>query len=230
MSSPTTFSQQLLGLVKYNDGYTVTDESKTTPQAQTPVYNAFIKTLSAGLQGDKRDLLSPLCPMSIRALIEAQHHDKVSNQMGCPDNQSVRVKNLFHAIFGFAITLTARIARTCARTLFCPLSLAVAAYQQNCYGPHMATNKAYNIVLADLKSIGNEWVDLGITLSVPFIGIINTFAPQAVPMEGIRDLYIGRVEEVRAQNAEFNAARSKYDDSQRDIQHRWNAAQAEVRA
>ena len=224
MSVSTTFSGQLLGLINYTTDYGVKDPNLTTPEQKRPIYNSYIKTLSKGLQGTMKELLAPTCPLSIRALIVAQHHDKVV-KLDCPDGQSVRTANLFHAIIGFSITLTARIVRTSFRTLFSPVSLAVAAYQQNCYSPHLDKTKADHIVVADLKSIGYEWLDLGITCAVPLIGLVNTLAPQAIPMSGIRDHYIKRVEYIRAQTAAFNAARTEYDNNQEKIHEQWNEDQ-----
>lgn len=182
-----------------------------------PAENAHeVARFSIELAGKTRDLLMPVAPMAVRQLIEAQEHARVE------DGGNVRTKILFHASFigiGWVASVAARVVRVVFRTVFAPISMAVAAYQQRNYGPKMG-NQKYNIVAEDVRRIGKEWVDLFVTtIAVPLIGTVNFFAPKAIKLDRIAKFYAERIDDQRAKDGVFNAARTAYIDA-RAAQHR----------
>jgi len=188
--------------------------------------NKLIVEASNVLSGKMMDL-TPVAPMAVCELCIAQMHHQAGN------GQNVRSRTLFHATpigIGWVLSLVARIIRVVVRSLGIVLSVPVAAFQQNRYGS-MTTPEGrkilnYNVVAEDLRRIGYEWVDLGITLfAVPLIGTINTFSPLAISTKGIYEYYEGRIKDVTAKNAQWVAARHAYHTQEKQIQQAWKAAQ-----
>lgn len=203
----SSLHQALMGLVPYRGNFRlpVTASwavSSSTARPQNPHFQ-YLKTLSPGLAGAASDL-TPQCPLSVRKIIIAQEAARVRAE-GFQPPHNIRISALFYATIGCALTLAVRIIRVAVRTLFLPVSLAMAAYQQSCYNP---TN--YSIVWADIQSVGWEWIDLANTLLFCLIGLINTIWPLAISIAYFRDYYIDRIDRANRQNAEFDRARKDY--------------------
>lgn len=174
--------------------------------------------------GKKVTDLTPVAPMAVEKLVTAQMNYYANN------DQNVRSRSLFHATpigIGWLLTLLARIIRIVVRTLGIPISLSVAAFQQSRYGE--MENKGqkilkYNLIVEDLKRIGQEWVDLGTTLLSAAIGTVNTLAPGAISTEFLYQYYADRTAENIDKNNQFNAAKKAYLEQQEHKHQSWKNA------
>jgi hypothetical protein len=187
--------------------------------------NSKIKQAQAKMDGGKnvKDL-TPVAPMAVERLVTAQMNYYANN------DQNVRSRTLFHATpigLGWCLSFIARVIRVVVRTLgliiSCPVALfqqsrygkmePVALFQQSRYGKmenESGKILSYNIVLEDLKRVGQEWADLGTTLLSLPIGMINTIAPGAISTQFLYNYYSSRTEQNITRNIEFDAARTAY--------------------
>ncbi len=207
---------------KYLEAIEIQDNYLRGPAPSTLFMSdeAKVKQLEAGRQVD----LSPVTPMAVRQLIVAQLNHRAESA------GRVRTKSLAHITVCYPFTLAARIIRAVLRTVFLPLSMGVAAYQQRCYGPHMEGDNKYNIVAEDLKRVAYEWIDLVTSLLALPVGLVNTFAPNAIKLDALRRYYNGRIDTVRARNAEFYKARDAYKQDVTDKHEAWKAAHEAAKA
>lgn len=151
---------------------------------------------------------TPACPTSLRELIIAQHTFKVHShcliqRKELPNLDSIRITNIFMATFGMALSLIYRVIRVVIRTLLAPLTLLYARYQGTTYGLD-------RWVQEDFKRITWEWVDLALVLYSCFAGIVNTFKPDAINLDSLRDYYIARIDEAIDTNRRFATAKKDY--------------------
>lgn len=181
------------------------------------IYNTYLKTLDEGLKG--KESLEASCPMSVRQLILAQEHDRATEK-GYPNPEYIRMKSLFAGTVGFAFTLAARIVRVALRTIFSPITGLHAFYQQKKYGVKGWAKEHCN-------RIAREWVDLGVTLATPFIGIVHFVRPQAIDLSKLRNYYIRKMDTVLSKNEKFETKRSFYLKQQQAIAEAWRTVKAE---
>jgi hypothetical protein len=213
----------LANLVNYQD---VTDP-KDYIQCVNNGYNIFRNTLKDHLQGTlgastgflefgcaRRSFnknavrlgLTPACPMPMRQQIIAQHNYRANencilNNNIPPNEDSIRITNLMAATLGVILSLTYRIVRIVLRTLFLPVTFLYALHQENKY-------QVEGWAVEDLRRISWEWIDGGIIFISFFSGIINTFHPNAINLDSIRDYYIERIDYAIEGNQRF--AQQKY--------------------
>lgn len=195
------------------------------------VRNAAIVEATRQMDGGARVKdLTPVAPMAVERLVTAQMNHYADN------DQNVRARTLFHATpigLGLVLTVAARVIRVAVRTVFIPVSLAVAAFEQSRYGQmaDAAGEKIlkYNLVAEDLRRIGQEFVDLAHSLfTVPVVGTINTIAPGAISTEFLFTQYRARVKKNVESNAQFEAARAAYLANQEQKHDSWVRAQSHV--
>jgi hypothetical protein len=165
--------------------------------------------------------LTPACPMSLRKEIIAQHdyrsnENRRINHQDPATNDSIRVTNLMAATLGMALSLTYRLIRAVLRTLFSPITALYALHQQNRYGIE-------GWAVEDLRRVGWEWIDVGTTLVSFFAGVVNTFHPNAIKLDSLRDYYVERIDSAIGRNQDFAAAKQRY------LQQRARTSQAEQR-
>lgn len=195
--------------------------------------NKSIRRLNHHLKGKPENVndnslnnLSPTTPTGVRRLIIAQTNDHAKN------GQTVRTRTLQNASpigINWAFTLIARIIRVVIRTLGIIISVPLAAFQQSRYGSMKEAGKdilSYNLVEEDLRRIGYEWVDLAITLfAAPFIGTINTLAPQAISTQSLCNYYVDRIRRVSERNQEWQKAVDAYTAHEERLHKEWEASQ-----
>lgn len=155
---------------------------------------------------------TPACPTALRELIIAQHNFKahsycISHGKELPNLDSIRVTNVFMATVGMSLSLVYRVIRVVIRTLLAPLTLLYARYQGATYG-------LQNWAQEDFKRITWEWIDLALVLYSCFAGIVNTFKPDAVNLNSLRDYYIVRIDQAIQTNRRFATAKKDYLESQ----------------
>jgi len=151
--------------------------------------------------------LTASCPMSLRREIIAQHdyrsnENRSLNGLRPASTDSIRVTNLMAGTLGMVISLTYRLIRAIVRTAFAIITIPYAYHQQQRYGIEGWAKE-------DAKRIVWEWIDVGTTL-VSFAGVINTFHPNAIKLDSLRDYYITRTDEAIARNQEFARAKQTY--------------------
>ncbi|MCC5831618.1 MAG: hypothetical protein JJU12_01050 [Chlamydiales bacterium] len=152
--------------------------------------------------------LTPACPMSLRREIIAQHNYRANenrrlNSQNPATNESIRVTNLMAATLGMALSLTYRLIRAVLRTALAIITVPYALHQGQRY-------KIKGWEKEDLKRIGWEWIDVGTTLASLFAGIVNTFHPNAIKLDSLRDYYVSRIDEAIQRNQEFATAKQEY--------------------
>jgi hypothetical protein len=191
------------------------------------VRNCKILEAAQKMDGDKRLTdLTPVAPMAVVCLVTAQLNHYAGN------DQNVRSRTLFHATpvgLGWVLTLVARVIRVVVRTLGIIISVPVAAFQEGRYGEMVDQGQKilkYNLVAEDVRRIGQEWADLGITFLVAAIGTVNTVAPAAISTEFLFTYYSNRTKENSDRNDQFIAARKAYFNIQDQKQTAWKNAQA----
>lgn len=200
----------------------------TTLSAKTELdeRNRSIVNAEKAMNGEKKVKdLTPVAPMAVERLVTAQMNYYANN------DQNVRSRTLFHATplgIGWALTVLARIIRIVVRTLGTPISLSVAGFQQIRYGEMKNKNEKkilkYNLVIEDLRRIGQEWIDLGMTLLSAPIGTINTFAPGAISTKFLYEYYAKRTDENVKRNHQFEKARAAYLSIQEEKHESWSKA------
>ncbi len=141
---------------------------------------------------------SPSCPYPLRQQIIAQH-----NYLYPSTNDCIRMTNLIAATLGVPLSLSFRIVRAVFRTLFAPVTLFYALYQQYRYG-------VKNWVGEDLTRISWEWIDVLIIPPLFFSGLINTLHPNAINLDTLRDYYVLRTDYAIARNRQFASAQHQY--------------------
>ncbi|MCH9627752.1 MAG: hypothetical protein S4CHLAM2_13950 [Chlamydiales bacterium] len=152
--------------------------------------------------------LTASCPMPIRHQVIAQYNYRANEynraeQQDPFTNDSIRVTNLMAGTIGMALSLTYRVVRTVLRTVFLPITVTYAYHQQCRYAID-------GWALEDLKRIAWEWVDLGAILASAFIGIINTFHPNAIKLDSLKEYYVQRTNQATSRNQEFAGAKRDY--------------------
>ena len=175
----------------------------------TSLIPLLFETRVAGFNpGEVKLGLTPSCPMSLRQEIIAQHNYRSNenrriNELGPATTDSIRVTNLMAGKVGMALRLTYRIVRAVVRALFAVLTVPYALHQQHRYGIQGWAKE-------DLKRIGWEWIDVGATIASLFAGVVNTFHPNAINLNSLRDYYIDRTDRAILRNQEFAAAKKQY--------------------
>ncbi len=144
--------------------------------------NAHIQLLSKCLSKNS-------CPMTFRLLVEAQHSYR-GVKLNQPDGQSIRIKAFNAATVGSIFTLTTHLVRAVVRTAVTPLSIPV------CFGK-ASYYKYDGEAKEEIRRIGHEWVDAGVSaLCIPW-GLAKTFVPDAFDrtMYTWTDYYVRRIDE-----------------------------------
>lgn len=176
------------------------------------MYAKSREELSKLLQGSSKDLLAPMIPFNVRQAILAQYNAKASDQDRLDDDY-VRMKSFWSGLtVGFAFSVVARFIRVIVRVAFFWLSALVAMYNQSCYGSKMPPDKKYNIVAEDFRRIWYEVVDLVMCVGAALASFVNFFAPEAISLNGMRDYYMERIDQVRERDITFLNAKQAYED------------------
>ncbi len=189
--------------------------------------NALIIAARDALRGTKTvDELTPVAPMAVERLITAQMNHYANN------DQNVRARTLFHATpigIGWLLTLGARIIRVLVRTIGIFISAPVAAFQHSRYSEYMTKDEngepIFNLVVEDLRRIGQEWIDLGATFLAAGIGTINTVAPTAISTEFLFNYYTERNTTNVERNTIFRNAQTAYTLAAEDKHTAWKNAE-----
>lgn len=170
--------------------------------------------------------LTPSCPMPMQQQIIAQHDWRANENRKIKEedpatNDSIRITNLMSSILGTPLSILCRITRAVARSVFMPFTVLYALHQQYRYG-------IKDWAKEDIRRIGWEWVDTGVSLISFFTGIINTFHPNAIKLDIFRDYYIQRINEAIGRNQEFARAKLQYERTRDDVEAADAAAKSEV--
>jgi hypothetical protein len=155
--------------------------SETLQKSLAENRNAHIKLLSKCLSNNS-------CPMTFRLLVEAQHSYR-GVKLNQPDGQSIRIKSLNAATVGSLFTLTSHLVRAVVRTAVTPLSIPV------CFGK-ASYYKYDGEAKEEVRRIGHEWVDVGVSaLCIP-LGLAKTFVPDAFDknIDAWTDYYVKRID------------------------------------
>ncbi|MFN0064702.1 MAG: hypothetical protein ACKVOH_00530 [Chlamydiales bacterium] len=200
--------EQLAEQVQYKTDFQPANGQASECQAQ---YVSYLTKLSKLLRGRSFFALAPTTPMAVRQVIVAHDRARATRVHGGDvDEKSVRIKNIMAATFGFGLTATARAIRVAFRVITSPVSLLVSAWQASKYDKEKGYRFWEGRVGTDLTRMGYECVDCLTTLIMPFIGIINTIAPEAISTDRLRDYYVARMDAIGAKDAEFQTNENKF--------------------
>lgn len=140
---------------------------------------------------------APTIPLVARMAI-LNSRDAQANKSSFAASQSkviqgthVRVSNIVFGVLLMPLNLAYRITRAVLRTVFAPITVTYAYYDQKELSGGV---NAYKMWKEDLKSIGAEWVDVGTTLLALPVGLVNAIYPTAIKMNWLADYYIARTD------------------------------------
>ncbi|MCP5468922.1 MAG: hypothetical protein H7A36_00245 [Chlamydiales bacterium] len=191
----------------------------------------YLEHLSKGLTGDhvtaerswcalaKKRIsgLTPTTPWAVKQMIvqdarikanaanttvQGDADSRVITHHGPVDTVWPRVRQVATAIL-MPLTLPWRVFRAAFRTVFWPISAAVAKYQGDTYGiggKEMVTRDALRVL--------DEWKNLGLTVVSPFLPIVEGFVPGTIAK--LREHYINRVDQVAREDAQFVEAKTHW--------------------
>jgi hypothetical protein len=161
-------------------------------------------------------LMENTCPIILRRFVEAQYAYE-SKRLNQPDGQNIRIKILVATTVGALFCLASRIVRTAVRTLALPLSIPYSFGKQQYYG-------IQGEVSEEFKRTMHEWVDLGVSLVLPFVGVVKFFKPDVANSfcRDLLDYYIRRIDEREARDNQVIAAIERYRRNRRGILDAWN--------
>ncbi len=153
----------------------------------------------------------PMCTKELIVSFETASCDeqRAKAKQGPSTQRYIRTANFLSGTVGFALSLLARIIRVLWRTGFAILTIPFAVYQ----GKRYSYEGWWQV---EVKRIMQEWIDLGVTLTAPFAGLVTTLVPTAGRpfFQKLRSYYIARIEENTAQNVRFEALKDTFEAGQ----------------
>lgn len=192
------------------------------------VANRFYQTYQAGPANNNRNqfiqtvsdrLMDNTCPIVLRRFKEAEFSYESKN-LNAPDGQNIRIKILVATTVGTLFSLATRVVRTAVRTLALPVSLLYSLGKQQYYG---FTGE----VTDELKRTWHEWVDLGVSLVLPFIGVVKFFKPDFAQgfTEKLMGYYLPRIDDRLERDRVVKNAINQYRTNRNAVQRAWDHAQ-----
>lgn len=168
------------------------------------------------IQGLSDRLMDNTCPIILRRLMEAQFSHE-SKRLNHPDGQNIRIKILVASSIGAAYCLATRIFRTAFRTLALPISIPYSIGKQHYYG-------LSGEVKEELNRVWHEWFDLGVSLVLPFVGVVKFFKPDAASgfVNRLTDHYVRRIDAREAHDNAVREAIRRFRNERNAINEAWD--------